>query len=38
MNTTSKEQVISRLAAIPMFSELSADSLEALGGMVQFRT
>lgn len=38
MNTTaSREQILSRLAAIPMFSELVPDSLEALAGMVQFR-
>ncbi len=34
---TSKDQVISRLAAIPMFSELPPESLEALSGMVQYR-
>lgn len=35
--TVSKEQTLSRLAAIPMFSELAPDSLEALGAMVQYR-
>jgi CRP/FNR family transcriptional regulator, cyclic AMP receptor protein len=34
---TSKEQVLSRLAAIPMFSELTPESLETLSGMVQYR-
>jgi CRP-like cAMP-binding protein len=33
----SKDQVLSRLAAIPMFSELPPESLEALSGMVQYR-
>jgi CRP/FNR family cyclic AMP-dependent transcriptional regulator len=38
MNTvTSKEQVISRLASIPMFSDASAENLDTLAGMVQFR-
>lgn len=38
MNTTStKEQVMSRLAAIPMFADLAPDSLETLAGMVQYR-
>ncbi len=38
MNTTaSKDQLQSRLAAIPMFSDLAPDSLETLAGMVQFR-
>jgi len=35
--TTSKEQTLSRLAAIPMFSDLAPDSLESLAEMVQFR-
>jgi CRP-like cAMP-binding protein len=34
---TGKEQVLSRLAAIPMFSELSPESLGSLGEMVQYR-
>jgi CRP-like cAMP-binding protein len=33
----SKEQVMSRLGAIPMFSDLSADNLETLATMVQYR-
>lgn len=38
MNTTAtKDHVITRLAAIPMFSDLPAESLEALAGMVAFR-
>lgn len=38
MNTvTSKEQALSRLAAIPMFADLSAENLETLAGMVQYR-
>lgn len=38
MNTNaSKDQILSRLAAIPMFSDLNPDSLETLAGMVQFR-
>jgi CRP-like cAMP-binding protein len=35
--TATKDQILSRLAAIPMFSDLSADSLETLAGMVQYR-
>jgi CRP-like cAMP-binding protein len=35
--TASKEQILSRLAAIPMFSDLSSDSLETLATMVQYR-
>lgn len=38
MNTTlNKDQVLSKLAAIPMFSDLAPDSLEALADMVQYR-
>jgi CRP-like cAMP-binding protein len=38
MNTPiPKEQFLTRLAAIPMFSELNAESLETLSRMVQFR-
>ncbi len=39
MNNTvvTKEQVLSKLAAIPMFSDLAPDSLETLAGMVQYR-
>lgn len=38
MNTTTgKDQVLTRLASIPMFSDLSPDSLETLAGMVQYR-
>jgi CRP/FNR family transcriptional regulator/CRP/FNR family cyclic AMP-dependent transcriptional regulator len=38
MNTVAtREQALSRLAAIPMFSELDASSLEALSAMVQYR-
>lgn len=37
MSLASKEQVLSRLAALPMFSELSSESLETLGEMVQYR-
>lgn len=38
MNTTvSKDRVLGKLAAIPMFSELAPDALEALGAMVQYR-
>lgn len=33
----SKDQVSSRLSAIPMFSDLSADNIETLAGMVQYR-
>lgn len=36
-NVVTKEQVLSKLAAIPMFSDLAPDSLEALAGMVQYR-
>lgn len=36
-NVVSKEQVLAKLAAIPMFSELAADSLDALADMVQYR-
>ncbi|PKQ15215.1 MAG: hypothetical protein CVT67_10440 [Actinobacteria bacterium HGW-Actinobacteria-7] len=35
--TATREQVLSRLAAIPMFSELTAESLETLGEMVELR-
>ena len=37
MNTTtpSKENVVSRLAAIPIFSDMSAENLDALAGMVR---
>lgn len=38
MNTTTTiAQTVSRLAAIPMFSELAPDSLETLARMVQYR-
>ncbi|MDZ4170350.1 MAG: Crp/Fnr family transcriptional regulator [Coriobacteriia bacterium] len=38
MNTTaSKDQVMSRLAGIPMFADLAPDSVEALAEMVQLR-
>jgi CRP-like cAMP-binding protein len=37
MSLASKEQVLSRLAALPMFSELTSESLETLGEMVQYR-
>ncbi len=38
MNTTaSRSQVLSRLAAVPMFSDLAPDTLEALADMVQLR-
>ncbi len=38
MNTIApRDQALSRLAAIPMFADLSADSLETLAGMVQYR-
>ncbi|TLM76820.1 MAG: Crp/Fnr family transcriptional regulator, partial [Actinobacteria bacterium] len=33
----SKDQVIAKLSAIPMFSDLSTENLETLAGMVQFR-
>lgn len=32
-----KDQVLAKLAAIPMFSDLNAENLETLAGMVQFR-
>jgi len=32
-----KEQLLSRLAAIPMFSDLSAENLDTLAGMVQLK-
>lgn len=35
--TISTEQTITRLAAIPMFSDLARDSLETLAGMVHFK-
>lgn len=35
--TTTKEQVIARLTAIPMFSDLSHEGLDTLAGMVQLR-
>lgn len=38
MNTSAtQEQVLSRLASIPMFADLTADNLELLAGMVQYR-
>lgn len=38
MNTSiTREQVLARLASIPMFSDLNAESLETLGEMVQYR-
>jgi len=38
MNTSiSRDQVLARLAAIPMFSDLASDSLETLAEMVQYR-
>lgn len=36
-STASKDQILAKLAAIPMFSDLSAENLETLAGMVQFR-
>lgn len=38
MNTlTTRDQIITKLAAIPMFSDLAAENLETLAGMVQLR-
>lgn len=38
MNTTAThEQILSKLAAMPMFAELPTDALETLAGMVQYR-
>lgn len=38
MNTTAgKDQVLTRLASIPMFSDLTSESLETLASMVQYR-
>lgn len=36
-NAISRDQVLTRLAAIPMYSDLAPDSLEALADMVQYR-
>lgn len=36
-NIASKDHILAKLAAIPMFSDLSAESLEILGEMVQYR-
>jgi CRP/FNR family transcriptional regulator, cyclic AMP receptor protein len=36
-SVATKEQVMSRLSAIPMFSDLSAENLETLAGMVQLK-
>lgn len=39
MNTSlSKEQICSRLSAIPIFADLSAENVETLSEMVQFRS
>ncbi len=35
--TTSRNQVLSRLAAVPMFADLAPDALETLADMVQLR-
>lgn len=35
--TTASEQVLARLASIPMFADLAPDSLEVLADMVQYR-
>lgn len=35
--TITREQVLTRLSAIPMFSDLATDSLETLAEMVQYR-
>ena len=38
MNTIApKDQIMSRLATIPMFSDLSTENLETMAGMVQYR-
>lgn len=36
-NVVNRDQVMSKLAAIPMFSDIGPDSLETLAGMVQYR-
>jgi CRP-like cAMP-binding protein len=36
-NIATKDQVLAKLAAIPMFADLSVDSLEALAVMVQYK-
>ena len=36
-NVANRDQVMSKLAAIPMFSDIGPDSLETLAGMVQYR-
>ncbi len=35
--TPSKEQVVARLTSVPIFSDVSADNLDALAAMVQYR-
>lgn len=38
MNTTTpRDHILSKLAAVPMFSELAPDALESLAGMVKYR-
>jgi CRP/FNR family transcriptional regulator/CRP/FNR family cyclic AMP-dependent transcriptional regulator len=36
-NVVSRDHMLSKLAAIPMFADLAPDSLEVLGDMVQYR-